>query len=99
MKKLIALSLLASLLFASCARPANEPKELVPIRNASDHYIVDGHYYTDGTIVTADGNAWNYSTDKPINNDAPVYVLFDDNGPADDIYDDIIVDIYVRKEL
>ena len=36
---------------------------------------------------------------KPINNDAPVYVIFDDNGPADDIYDDIVVDIYERKEL
>lgn len=58
-------------------------------------YTADGRYYTNGTIVTADGNEWSYSTDtisKRTPYDAmPVCVGFDDNGTPDDITDDIVL--------
>lgn len=54
-----------------------------------------GRYYTDGTVITADGNIWGYTqdiiSDKPSYNNQPVYAVLDDNGTPDEITDDIIL--------
>ena len=54
-------------------------------------YIVAGHYYANGEIVTEDGNIWGY-TSESFDDDFPVNVLFDNNG-TETIYDDVIVGI------
>lgn len=57
-------------------------------------YTAYGRYYTDGTVVTNDGNEWAYSTDtisdKTPTDNMPVWIGFDDNGTTD-ITDDIIL--------
>lgn len=60
--------------------------EAEPIHNK---YTAYGRYYTDGTVITNDGNEWGYSTDTvsdqtPYDN-MPVCVSFDDNGTPNDI--------------
>lgn len=58
-------------------------------------YTAEGRYYTDGTVITADGNEWTYNTDtisdKTPYDGMPVSVGFDDNGTPDNIYDDIVL--------
>lgn len=63
----------------------------------SEHtmYIVTGHYYASGEVITEDGNIWGY-TDGAIDNNQPVNVLFDDMGTPDNIYDDEIVGLVNR---
>lgn len=67
-----------------------ETEELVHTR-----YTAKGRYYTNGTVITEDGNEWSYSTeaisDKPTYDGMPVDVGIDDNGTPDDISDDIIL--------
>lgn len=65
-------------------------------------YTAYGRYYTNGTVITNDGNEWVYSTDiisdqTPTDN-MPVWVGFDDNGTADDITDDIILGLVYDRE-
>lgn len=62
---------------------------------------MNGRYYTDGTVITDDGNIWGYSTDtiggeKPYD-DQPICVHFDNNG-TDDITDDIIISVSSLSE-
>ena len=56
-----------------------------------------GRYYTDGSVITHDGNVWGYQTeiisDEPAYNNEPVFVVFDNNGTETDIYDDIVIDL------
>ena len=86
MKKLVALALIAGafLMTTGCTDTKVE----------SQRYTAYGRYYTNGTVITNDGNEWSYHTDiisdrKPT--DAmPVWVGFDDNGTSD-IADDIIL--------
>lgn len=58
-------------------------------------YTAYGRYYTNGTVVTNDGNEWDYATDlisdKTPTDAMPIWVGFDDNGTPDNIYDDIIL--------
>lgn len=60
-------------------------------------YTTNGRYYTNGTVVTADGNEWSYCTDtisdKTPYDGMPVSVGFDDNGTPDDITDDAVLGI------
>ena len=60
-------------------------------------YITQGRYYTNGTVVTTDGNEWLYSTDsisdKTPHDAMPINVAFDDNGTPNNIYDDIILGV------
>lgn len=56
----------------------------------SANYVMPGHYYSDGTVITDDGNIWDYQTEM---HDGSVHVVFNDNGTADNIYDDIIIDL------
>lgn len=54
-------------------------------------YIMSGHYYANGEIITEDGNIWGY-TSETFDDNFPVNVLFDNNG-TETIYDDVIVGI------
>lgn len=64
----------------------------------SQTYTAYGRYYTDGTVITNDGNdslLWEYSTDTISDqtpyDGMPVWIGFDDNGTPNDITDDIIL--------
>jgi hypothetical protein len=88
MKKLLALALIAGafLMTIGCVNKQEKVHTM---------YVTQGHYYTDGTVITTDGNIWDYQTDiisdKPSYDHQAVNVGFDDNGTADDITDDIIL--------
>lgn len=64
-------------------------------------YTAYGRYYTEGTVITNDGNEWSYSTDtvsdKAPYDAMPVWIGFDDNGTAD-ITDDIILGLVYDRE-
>ena len=58
-------------------------------------YTAYGRYYTDGTVITNDGNEWSYTTDiisdKTPTDAMPVWIGFDDNGTPNEVTDDIIL--------
>lgn len=81
MKKLFIAIITASLLVTACHAP-----------KAPHHcYATSGYYYLDGTIITADGNIWDFQTDAFTAPETAVQVIFDDNGTPDNIYDDAIL--------
>lgn len=89
MKKLVALILvMGAFLMSGCATQKEEPK-------IHTQYVAQGHYYADGTVITEDGNIWEYQTDvisdKPSYDHQAVNVGFDDNGTPENIYDDVIL--------
>lgn len=90
MKKLIALSILFVLFLSGCSTKVEPP---TPIEHT--RYTAYGRYYTNGTVITEDGNIWNYTTDtisdKTPTDAMPVWIGFDDNGTPADITDDIIL--------
>lgn len=61
----------------------------------STRYTAYGRYYTDGTVITNDGNEWGYSTDtisdKTPYDAMPVWVGFDDNGTPNKVEDDVVL--------
>lgn len=102
MKKLLSITcILISLLLTACSAQPQAPTEAVP-EVQHNRYITTGRYYTDGSVITADGNEWGYSTDtisdRPAENAMPVYVAFDDNGTANNIYDDSILGLVLDLE-
>lgn len=60
----------------------------------TENYVVPGYYYDTCTVVTNDGNIWGYESEMSNGN---VHVVFNDNGTADKIYDDIIIDLIKAK--
>ena len=66
------------------------------------HYTAYGRYYTDGTVITNDGNIWDYSTDtvsdKAPYDAMPIWIAFDDNATPNDITDDIILGVVYDRE-
>ena len=90
MKKLLIIAL-AALFLAGCS-PAVETEAKM--------YIVPGHYYTSGKVVTLDGNVWDYSQDiiseAPSYDNEPVFALFYDAKTPDYIYDDEIVGLVLN---
>lgn len=62
------------------------------VEHSSSTYTTYGTY-SDGTVITDDGNIWDYSTD--MDNDTSVVVVFDDMG-TNNIYDDEILEIVER---
>lgn len=68
----------------------------------SNTYTVYARYYTDGTVITEDGNIWDYSQDiiskKASYDNEPVFALFDDNETPDNIYDDEILGLVLDRE-
>lgn len=69
-------------------------------------YITSGTYYITAEkydqVLTDDGNLWDYTqtiiSGKPAYHNEPVYVVFDDNGTPDNIYDDEILGLVLDKE-
>lgn len=61
----------------------------------SVRYTAYGRYYTEGIVITNDGNEWEFSTDtisdRTPTDAMPVWVGFDDNGTPEEITDDIIL--------
>ena len=70
-------------------------KSTPEIEKVHTRYTAYGRYYTDGTVITDDGNEWAYTTDtisdKTPYDTMPVWIGFDDNGTPADITDDIIL--------
>ena len=68
-----------------------------PTPNTHTRYTAYGRYYTDGTVITNDGNMWDYATDtisdQTPTDYMPIWIGFDDNGTPDNIYDDIILGV------
>lgn len=60
-------------------------------------YTTDGIYYLDGTVITEDGNKWDYDTDTINGDGIAVVVRFDNNGTINDITDDIILSINYKE--
>lgn len=58
--------------------------------NANTHYTMGGRY-SNGVIVTDDGNEWYY--DAQLDDDTAVVVTFNVNSTANIIYDDVIINI------
>ena len=88
MKKYVICVLMTSLILLTSGCTKAETVE-------SKRYTAYGRYYTDGTVITNDGNEWAHNTDTisdkiPADN-MPVWVGFDDNGTPNNIYDDIIL--------
>lgn len=93
MKKLFALALIMVMgTFLGCTQ---EVKSASVPKVEPQKYTAYGRYYTDGTVITNDGNEWGYSTDsisdKTPTDGMPVWVGFSDNGTPDNIYDDEIL--------
>lgn len=87
-KKLISLALAGAVCLMTSA--CTKTPEVESVR-----YTTYGRYYTDGSVITDDGNIWSYSTDtisdKTPTDGMPVWVGFDDNATPNDITDDIIL--------
>ena len=91
MKKLLALALAGVIaLSVGCTKAEAPTPKLESVR-----YTAYGRYYTNGTVITNDGNEWSYTTDtisdKTPTDAMPVWVAFEDNGTPDKIEDDIIL--------
>lgn len=98
MKKLLSILFLAAIILTGCSTTTEEPiPEAEHIR-----YTAHGRYYTEGKLITDDGNIWSYSqdiiSDEPSYNYQPVYIGFDDNGTPDDISDDIVLGLVFDRE-
>lgn len=95
MKKAILALALCSTILTGCASNRNE--QVDSSETTSKQYMTTGRYYTDGSVITDDGNIWDYRTDiiseKQSYDNEPVYVCFDDNGTKNDIYDDVIIGV------
>lgn len=76
--------------FTACDEPSVTEHESVP----HDTYTTYGTYYTNGEIITDDGNIWDYSAEN-IADETPIVVVFDDMG-TNNIYDDEILEIVER---
>ena len=92
MKRLFALTLaVGAFLITTGCTTKSEPAPQVE----SQTYTAYGRYYTEGIVITNDGNEWGYTTDsisdKTPTDNMPVWVGFDDNGTPEDITDDIIL--------
>lgn len=68
----------------------------------SQQYTAYGRYYTNGTVITNDGNEWGYSadtiSDKTPTDGMPIWAGFSDNGTPADITDDIILGLVYDRE-
>lgn len=93
MKKLVTLALAGAMALTVGCTTTEEPTS----KSDPQRYTAYGRYYTDGTVITNDGNEWGYTTETiseqtPYDN-MPIWIGFDDNGTPNDIQDDIIVGI------
>ena len=105
MKKIFAFAILATMLLSGCgAKP--EPEPVIEAEAKHSTYIASGRYYfeadSQGYVITDDGNEWWYTqsiiSEEPSYATEPVFVLFDDMGTPDDIYDDEILGLVLDRE-
>lgn len=101
MKRIIIAALFMSLL-SGCGATAFKAVEPKVEEVEHIYYFTEARYYTNGEVITNDGNVWNYSTDiisdKPSYDNEPILAGFDDNGTPNDIVDDIIVGVVFDRE-
>ena len=100
MKKLVTLALAGAMALTVGCTTTEEPTP--PTKSDPQRYTAYGRYYTDGTVITNDGNEWGYTTDTiseqtPYDN-MPIWIGFDDNGTPNDITDDIILGLVYDRE-
>lgn len=96
MRKSIALTLVVGAFLMSTGCSANAEQDVAPAPTVeSQRYTAYGRYYTNGTVITNDGNEWSYTTDtisdKTPTDAMPVWIGFDDNGTPNEVTDDIIL--------
>ena len=89
MKKLLALIIILCTVFALVGCSVSEP--------IHTRYDLEGRYLTNGTIITSDGEKWNYYSELigdeiPYDN-MPLLLTLDDNGTPEEIKDDIITGV------
>lgn len=94
MKKLLSIALASAMtLTVGCSAP----KQTETPKIESTKYTAYGRYYTNGTVITNDGNEWSYSTDvisdKTPYDTVPIWIGFDDNGTPNEVTDDIILGV------
>lgn len=93
MKKLLTLALASAMTLTVGCSPKVEPTP----KPDPQTYTAYGRYYTEGIVITNDGNEWGYSTDTISNrtptDGMPIWVGFDDNGTPEEITDDIILGV------
>lgn len=70
---------------------------LILVLSASVGCTKHRQYTTDGTVITEDGNKWDYDTDTINGDGIAVVVRFDNNGTMIDITDDIILSINYKE--
>lgn len=78
MKKLL-IAMLVMLCLCGCGRPNHNT------------YTTTGYYYTNGEVITEDGNIWGYQQSSIYKDGQPVEVIMNDAGTPNYIYDDEIV--------
>ena len=92
MKKIALTLTLCTTLLVGCSQQKAE----------SQQYTAYGRYYTDGTVITNDGNIWGYTTDtisdQTPTDGMPIWIGFDDNATPDNITDDIILGVVYDRE-
>jgi hypothetical protein len=90
---ILILVFVATLVVGFITTAESEPVQVV--EQVHTRYTAFGRYYTDGTVITDDGNEWAYTTDtisdKTPTDAMPVWIGFDDNGTPTDITDDIVL--------
>ena len=100
-KLLITLTTLGLCFLIGCS-PKTETEIITETEvEVQNYYVTDSRYFTNGKVITPDGNEWRYKTDLiseqiPYDN-MPVWVGFSDNG-TEDITDDIILGLVYDKE-
>lgn len=97
----LTLSVGAILMCTGCTKTNEKPMP----KTESKQYTAYGRYYTDGTVITNDGNDsqwWEFSTDSISDltpyDAMPVWIAFNDNGTPNDITDDIILGLVYDRE-
>ena len=87
--------ILIALTFTACNNTTPEHQQ------DPNPYTTTGRYYTNGTVITSDGNEWSYSTDiisdQASYDNEPVHIIFSGNGTPDNIYDDIILGLVLDR--
>lgn len=76
-----------AMFFTACDEPTTT------VEHSSNTYTTYGTY-SDGTVITDDGNIWDYSAEN-VADETPIVVVFDDMG-TNNIYDDEILEIVER---
>lgn len=70
--------------------------------SATQTYTAYGRYYTEGIVVTNDGNEWEFSidtiSDRTPTDAMPIWIGFEDNGTPNNITDDIILGVVYDRE-